>query len=76
MSELTKFIIGPIEKQSYSGYSQLTKKQVFLANRAAEILENSSKDQWRDVKGVENPADIGTRGMSIEVVKEFGWLNG
>ena len=52
------------------------KQQVFVANRAAEILENSSMDKWRHVKGVENPADIGTRGMSIEGLKEFVWLNG
>ena len=29
------------------------KQQVFVANRAAEILENSSMVQWRHVKGVE-----------------------
>ena len=52
------------------------KQQVFVANRATEILENSSMDQWRHVKGIENPADIGTRGMSIEGLKESGWLNG
>ena len=52
------------------------KQQVFVANRAAEILENSSMDQWRHVKGVENPADIGTRGMTIEGLKEPVWLNG
>ena len=52
------------------------KQQVFVANRVAEILENSSMDQWRHVKGVENPADIGTRGMSIEGLKESVWLNG
>ena len=46
------------------------KQQVFFANRAVEILENSSMDQWRHVKGVKNPADIGTRGMSIEGLKE------
>ena len=51
------------------------KQQVFVANRAAEILENSSMDQWRHVKGVENPADIGTREMSIEGLKESVWLN-
>ena len=51
------------------------KQQVFVANRAAEILENSSIDQWRHVKGVERPADIGTRGMSIEGLKESVWLN-
>ena len=52
------------------------KQQVFVANRAAEILENSSMDQWRHVKGVENPADIGTRGMSIEGLKQSVRLNG
>ena len=46
-------------------------QQTFVANRAAEILENSLMDQWRHVKGVENPADMGTRGMSIEGLKEF-----
>ena len=52
------------------------KQQVFVPNRAAEILENSSMDQWRHVKGVENAADIGTRGMTIEGLKESVWLNG
>ena len=52
------------------------KQQVLVANRAAEILENSSMDQWRHAKGVENTADIGTRGMSIEGFKESVWLNG
>ena len=52
------------------------KQQVFVANRSSEIQENSSMDQWRHVKGVENPADIGTRGMPIEGLKESGWLNG
>ena len=52
------------------------KQQVFVANRAAEILENSSIDQWRHVKGVENPADIRTPEMSIEGLKESVWLNG
>ena len=52
------------------------KQQVFVANRAAEILETSSMDQWRHVKGVENPADNGTRGMSIEGLKESVRLNG
>ena len=51
------------------------KQQVFLANKAVEILENSSMDQWRHVKGTENPADIDKRGMSIESLTESGWLN-
>ena len=49
---------------------------MFIANRTAEILENSSIDQWRLVKGIKNPADICTRGMSIGGLKKSGWLNG
>ena len=52
------------------------KQQVFVANRAAEILENSSMNQWRHVKGVENPTDIGFRRMSIESLNESICLNG
>ena len=52
------------------------KQQVFVANKAAEIRENSSLDQWRDVKSIENPADFGTKGMFIEGLKDSGWLNG
>ena len=48
---------------------------VFVVNRAEEMLEISSMDQWRQVKGVKNPAVIGTRGMSMEGLKESLWLN-
>ena len=51
------------------------KQQVFIVNRAAEILENFSMNQWGHIKGIENPADIDTRGMSIEGIKESWWFN-
>ena len=77
MWQLTKYIIGEIHLQSSSGCSQLTRNSnCLLQNRAAERLENSSMDQWRHVKDIENPADNGTRGMSIEGLKDSGWLNG
>ena len=75
MAELTKSFTGLTHQQYYSGYKQ-QKQQVFVANRAAEILENSSMEKWRHVIGVENTADIGTRRMSIEGLKESVWLNG
>ena len=46
------------------------KQPVFVANRVAEIFENSTIDQWRHVEGKLNPADIGTRGMTVEALKE------
>ena len=52
------------------------KQQVFVANRAAETLEDSSMDQWRHVKGVENPADIGTRGIFAESLNDLLWIDG
>ena len=52
------------------------KQQVIVTNRAAGILENSSMDQGRLVKGIESPANFGTRGISNEGLKDFGWLNG
>ena len=52
------------------------KQLVFVANRVAEILENSTIDQWRHVEGNLNPADIGTRGMKVEALKESEWLTG
>ena len=33
-------------------------------------------DQWRHVEGKLNPADIGTRGMTVEALKESEWLTG
>ena len=47
------------------------KQKMFVANRAAELLENSSMDQWRHVKGVENPADIGTRYSTFNQILSF-----
>ena len=54
-----------------------TKKQpVFVANRVAEILESTSVDQWRYLPGEQNPADYGTRGLSVSLLKESVWLTG
>ena len=54
----------------------LERQQVIVANRAAEIMENSWMDQCRHVKEVKNPALIGTRGMTVEGLKESVWLKG
>ena len=52
------------------------KQPVFVANRNAETLENSTTDQWQHVEGKLNPADIGTREMTVEALKESEWLTG
>ena len=52
------------------------KQNTFVANRVGEILENSSKDDWRHVPGTMNPADYGTRGFTPTQLKESVWLSG
>ncbi len=47
------------------------KQNVFVANRVAEIIQDAPVDQWRHVRGPNNPADIGTRGMTMEALKEM-----
>ena len=37
--------------------------KIFVANRVTEILEHSQKEQWNHVPGVQNPADMLTRGV-------------
>ena len=52
------------------------KQNVFVANRAAEFLENSTIDEWKHIRGELNPSDIGTRGITIEKLSESEWLTG
>ena len=57
------------------GWIKSTKHQkVFVANRIAKILANSKSEQWNFVPGKINPADHGTRGLSLTDLKEK-WLS-
>ena len=47
------------------------KQQVFVANRVAEIINTTAVSQCKHVNGINNPADIGTRAMNIEVLKNI-----
>ena len=49
----------------------------FVANRVAEILHLTDRDQWRHVPTDVNPADIGSRGcMPNELVDNRHWFTG
>ena len=39
--------------------------KVFVQNRVSSILQLTSRDQWRHVRGPDNPADLGTRGLTM-----------
>ena len=42
----------------------------------AEILDTTDVSQWKQVSGINNPADIGTRAINIEELKRSEWLTG
>ena len=51
--------------------------KAFVANRIAEIERTTSPEQWRHVPGIQNPADLATRGQSaMELAKSALWLEG
>ncbi|XP_072384382.1 uncharacterized protein [Diabrotica undecimpunctata] len=49
----------------------------FVANRVAQILDNSPNAHWRHVRSKENPADILSRGMlPSEIINSSLWFHG
>ncbi|XP_045534559.1 uncharacterized protein LOC123721125 [Papilio machaon] len=49
----------------------------FVANRVVEILDNINNSQWYHVKSQENPADVASRGCSVdELQNDTLWWNG
>lgn len=50
---------------------------MFESNRITEIHESTSVEQWRYVPGIQNPADEGSRGVSIDYFKDScQWWSG
>ena len=45
-------------------------RKVFVQNRITSILELTSPEQWQHVRGTDNPADLGTRGISLSALAE------
>ena len=52
------------------------KRPTFVAYRVTQILDSSTVDQRRHIAGADNPADLGTRGLSINELMQSDWING
>lgn len=52
-------------------YSRTCKFEVFVNNRVGKILRNTSRRQWRHVAGVDNPADLCSRGIEPQNVEDL-----
>ena len=52
-------------------------RKVFVQNRLSAIRKLSPPGRWRYIRGAENPADLGTRGISLSVTSDCShWWNG
>ena len=51
--------------------------RTFVANRVQEIQDRTEPNQWNHVEGKENPADLLTRGLTVDELRESKlWWNG
>jgi hypothetical protein len=51
--------------------------KMWVANRLTEVIDLTPAENWRHCPGVQNPADLPTRGLSAEELKDSTlWWNG
>ena len=48
----------------------------YVANRVNEILNRTRLSDWYHIPTLHNPADVGTRPISVAKLKESAWLKG
>ena len=57
--------------------NETTRCHTFVANRVALIRENSTVDQWRYVESSKNPADMASRGITVDhFLQDESWIKG
>ena len=57
--------------------NERTRFHTFVANRLAVIREGTSPHQWRYVESSLNPADIASRGASVDdIIQNKAWFSG
>ena len=65
------------DSQIILAYIQSNSKRfkLFVANRVSLIREHSTPEQWKYIKGEENPADILSRGCTVQAISKK-WFYG
>jgi len=66
------------DSQIVLGYVRNAGKRfpVFVSNRVAKITGKSSAGQWNHVKGTDNPADVISRGATVDSLNQRLWYEG
>ena len=52
------------------------KHQQFVANRLGEFLENTKLDEWNQISGIQNPAELWTPDLRTKEIAASVWPNG
>ena len=72
VTQKTNWLHGLIVQLRYTGFEENGNNKHFVKNRADKIREKK-EIAWRYVNTTENPADIGSRGMSLAKMGELWW---
>ena len=57
--------------------NETTRFHTFVANRVALIRENCTVDQWRYVESSKNPANMASRGITVDhFLQDESWIKG
>jgi hypothetical protein len=57
-------------------YNESKRFHTFVANRVQQILEFSKASQWHHVPSKQNPADLASRGISVDELQSSSWYVG
>ena len=57
-------------------YNQSRRFYIYVTNRIERIRKRTLPEQWHYIPSGENPADLGTRGVSAEHIEKSVWLLG
>ena len=73
---ISKFFMWTDSTTVFQWLNSTSKQPIIVANRVCEILEHTNVNKRNHIASSDNPADVGTRDMSAEVLQSSSWVRG
>ena len=73
---ISKFFMWTDSTTVFQWLNSTSKQPIIVANRVCEILEHTNVNKRNHIASSDNPADVGTRDMSAEVLRSSSWVRG